>query len=383
MNGRALLLALACAPALLACGGERCVDSTCTWAGTGQAAFDGDGKAAETTALYWPMDVTFGPDGRAYVADWNNHRIRRVEADGTMQTVIGTATIGDGPEDLSDMKPAGADGTTVNLNHPMGMEFLPDGTGLLVAWHNHKLRTWDPVSGRVRVHCGSTPGFVGDGGPASLAKLDQPSSAAVARDGTIYVLDQRNQRVRRISPSGTVATVVGTGAKGFGGDGGPALQAQLSLPTGGNPQPGGSVALDEASSTLYISDTENHRVRAMDLTTGLIRTVAGTGEAGPSVHEAPALEAALNGPRDVELDAQGRLYIADTENHVVRRLDPATGVLTTVVGSGKRGFAGDGDARDAVQLARPFGLGLDGEGNLYIADTYNHRIRRIPAEELR
>ena len=328
------------------------------------------------------MDLTFGPDGRAYVMDWNNHRVRRVEADGKVTTVIGTETIGDGPEDLSDLRAEGALGTTVNLNHPTGLTFLPDGTGLLVAWHNHKLRTWDPATGRVRVLCGAGPGFRGDGGPVGAALMDQPKGAAVAADGTLYVLDQRNQRVRSIAPDGTVRTVVGTGEKGYGGDGGPALEAKLSFPTGGNPQPGGAVVLD-GKGTLYLADTENHRVRAVDLATGVIRTVAGTGVAGPSVPEAAALEATLNAPRDLALDGRGRLYIADTDNHVVRRWEPETGRLRTVVGTGTRGFSGDGEALEKAQLARPFGLELDSRGNLFIADTYNHRIRRVPAEALK
>jgi sugar lactone lactonase YvrE len=371
------------APVLSGCRGEDCGPTqVCTWAGTGQAAFNGDGLDREATTLYWPMDLSFGPDGRAYVVDWNNHRVRRVEEDGTVATVIGTATIGDGPEDLSDLRAEGALGTTVNLNHPTGLTFLPDGTGLLLAWHNHKLRTWDPSTGRVRVLCGAGPGFRGDGGPVGGALMDQPKGAAVAADGTVYVLDQRNQRVRRIAPDGTVETVAGTGGKGYGGDGGLAREARLSFPTGGNPQPGGAVALD-GKGTLYIADTDNHRVRAVDLTTGLIRTVVGTGVAGPSVPEALGLEATLHAPRDVEVDARGRLYIADTDNHVVRRWDPETGRVHTVVGTGTRGFTEDGETLEKTQLARPFGIALDSNGNLFIADTYNHRIRRVPAEALK
>lgn len=379
-----LLLSLgAFTPVLSGCLGEDCGPThVCTWAGTGQAAFNGDGLTREATTFYWPMDLSFGPDGRAYVMDWNNHRVRRVKEDGTLETVIGTATIGDGPDDLSDLRAEGALGTTVNLNHPTGLAFLPDGTGLLMAWHNHKLRTWDPTTGRVRVLCGAGPGFRGDGGPVGGALMDQPKSVAVAADGALYVLDQRNQRVRRIAPDGTVETVAGTGVKGYGGDGGLAREAQLSFPTGGNPQPGGAVALD-GKGTLYIADTENHRVRAVDLTTGLIRTVVGTGSAGPSVPEAPGLEATLNAPRDVEVDARGRLYIADTDNHVVRRWDPETGRVHTVVGTGTRGFTGDGETLEKAQLARPFGIALDSNGNLFIADTYNHRIRRVPAEALK
>jgi sugar lactone lactonase YvrE len=124
-------------------------------------------------------------------------------------------------------------------------------------------------------------------------------------------------------------------------------------------------------------------VRAVDLATGVIRTVAGTGVAGPSVPEAAALEATLHAPRDLALDGRGRLYIADTDNHVVRRWEPETGRLRTVVGTGTRGFSGDGEALDKAQLARPFGIELDSRGNLFIADTYNHRIRRVPAEALK
>ncbi len=369
------------AAAVLTALGPGCGDpcdvqgSICTWAGTGDAAFNGDGKERLQSALYWPVDLSFSPDGTPYVMDWNNHRVRKVE-NGKLTTVIGNDNIGDGPSDNADKTAAGALGTDVALNHPTQLVFLPGGGALLAAWHNHKLRHFDPVSGRVTITCGAGPGFAGDGEDAQRALLNQPKALAVSAAGDVYLVDQRNQRVRRIlATSGRIETVVGTGAKGFAGDDGRPLLAQLSLPTGSNPQPGGALELDEKG-RLYIADTENHRIRRVDFAADTIETLVGLGTSGYSGDDGPAKDAQLSFPRDI-LIAGGSLFIADTENHAVRRVDLATRTITTVAGSGQRGFSGDQGVAAKAQLDRPMGLAADAQGNLFIADTYNHRIRRI------
>src|SRR5919198_1168836 len=147
---------------LCACAGDPCdagADTICTWAGTGKAAYSGELEPRDATALYWPVKVRFGPDGRAYILDWNNHRVRRAEPNGAVATVIGTSTIGDGPDFGDELSPPGVPGTLVNLNHPTDLAFLPDGTALLAAWHNHKLRRWDPMTELAYVACGRGPGF--------------------------------------------------------------------------------------------------------------------------------------------------------------------------------------------------------------------------------
>jgi hypothetical protein len=335
----------------------------CTWAGTGAAGFDGDGHTLLQSEFYWPIDLTRTSTGEWYILDWNNHRVRHVTSQGTLETVIG-GSLGDGPEipnDRAEFSPPGWPGELVNLNHPTHLCELQNGSILLSAWQNNKLRRYDPSTGLVTVICGDTPGFAGDGGPASAALLNEPIQSVQAVDGSIYCLDMRNQRVRRIDPNGTISTVVGTGVGGFDGDGGPPLQALLNLPFGPAAAPGGALALD-ADGRLYISDTLNNRIRRVDFTLNRIETIAGTGTAGYSGDSGPAVAATLRNPRDLAY-FQGRLYVADELNDAVRVIDLATGVITTAVGPTSQ-----------TSLYRPAGLEVDANGRLYIADTFHHRI---------
>jgi len=351
----------------------------CTWAGTGVAGYDGGGKALVKSHFYWPQDVTFTPSGSAYILDWNNHLVREV-VDGKLVNRIGTSIVGDGPSEDSgytDLVEPGAPGLEVALNHPTEILALPDGKLLLLAWHNHKLRTYDPATGLVLVMCGRGAGFVGDGGPAADALLNQPQQGALDSQGNLYILDQRNQRIRKIDlDTEVITTVAGTGEAGFGGDGGDPLQAQLNFPAGGNPPPAGAVVCD-GQGRLYISDTLNHRIRRIDFNANTIETVAGNGTAGYGGDGGPAADASLNNPRDVEVGPDGRLYVADENNHRVRAIDLDTGVITTVAGDGQPQFAGDGGLAVEASLNRPAGLAFDDDGRLYIVDTYNHRIRRV------
>ncbi|MEA2698118.1 MAG: hypothetical protein QOI66_2389 [Myxococcales bacterium] len=353
----------------------------CSWAGVGgEGAFTQDGLALRQSALYWPMDLEFSPDGHAYVLDWQNHRVRRVTDAGTFETVIGTDEIGDGPVDGNETAPPGVPGTTVNLNHPTDIQFAPDGTLLLAAWHNHKIRRYDPTSQLVEVSCGSAPGFKGDGMAASAALLNQPKGIVLSPvSGALYLVDTRNFRVRRIAAGDPqiIETVVGNGMPGFAGDGGPPAQAQLLFQKPlDNPEPGGAVALD-SQDRLYIADTENQRIRRVDFQANVIETVAGNGTAGFSGDGGLATEASLNYPRDIEFSPDGRLYIADSDNHRVRVVDLSTGNITTVAGNGTAGFSGDGGLATQAALKRPFGIAFDAAGVLYIADTFNNLIRKV------
>jgi sugar lactone lactonase YvrE len=361
-------------PPAPACGGAGTV---CTVGGTNLAAFDGDGRPLAQTSFYWPMDVEFAPDGRAYILDWNNHRVRRVEADGTVHTVIGTDLPGDGPPDQSDLKPEGAPGIDVELNHPTDLQFLPDGTMLLAAWHNHKIRSFDPITGRVRVVCGSGPGNSPNHEVATRALLNQPKSIAVDSKQNIFVTDSRNQRIRVINTDGIIDVVAGTGKIGFAGDGSTPLMADFYMQQSNeNPEPGGSITVD-AEGRVYLSDTYNHRIRRIDLTAGTVTTIAGNGTPGFAGDGGPATMASFNYPRDLELGPDGRLYVADTNNHRVRVVDLNTGIITTFAGNGQAGFSGDGGLATAASFSRPFGVAFDREGNLYVTDTFNNRIRKV------
>jgi sugar lactone lactonase YvrE len=350
----------------------------CTTVGTGLRAFDGDGRPALATSLYWPVDLDFAPDGRAYLLDWQNHRVRRVTEKGTLETVMGNDLIGDGPRDSSDLRPEGAPGIEVELNHPTDLHFLPDASVVVAAWHNHKLRRLDPLTGRVTVLVGGGPGGTGDGGPARQALLSQPKSVVSDPAGNLYVTDSRNQRIRCIdAQTGVITTVAGSGARGFQGDGADPMGASFFMQKADeNPEPGGSIALD-GEGRLYLADTFNNRIRRVDFQTHTVQTIAGTGERAFSGDGGPATSAALNQPRDLEVGPDGRLYIADTDNHRIRAVDLASGQIETVVGDGQPGFAGEGGPAGAARLRRPFGIAFDGAGNLYVADTFNNRIRRI------
>ena len=366
---------------------DRAPGVICTWAGNGLGGFNGDGHPLRESAMYWPIDMEWGPNNLAVVLDWNNHRIRRVTAQGTFETIIGTPLPGDGPEDLSDLMLPGALGPTVSLNHPTDLTFR-DGLLYVVAWHNHKIRRWDPSTGRVFVTVGRGPGNTGDGMPAAMALLKQPSRGDWDRAGNYYILDQGNGRIRRINTEGVMEAFAGRGGRHSPtsmqpdmdrdiGDNGPAPMAGFNWQSGENPEPEGGLAVTPEG-TVYIADTGNHCVRRIDAATRIITTVVGRcGHFGYGGDDGPGAMATLNSPQDLELGPDNLLYIADTNNHRIRVWDPATGVVRTVVGTGARAFGGDrGPAREA-ELYRPYGIAFSPEGDMYISDSFNHRIRRV------
>jgi sugar lactone lactonase YvrE len=377
---------------IIPCTGE--VGSICTYVGSGYTGYNGDGLDALQTTLYWPFDIEFFSNGRQVFMDWNNHKVREILPDNTIATIMGTDFIGDGPFDLSDLEEPGADPLTVNLNHPTDAIEMPNEDILVVAWHNHKLRVIDADTGRVLVLAGAgamgapagEPG-PGDGGPAVDARFNQPSHAVLDPDGNLFLVDQRNQRIRVFynfvgqRSDATVQTIVGTGAVGFNGDGLAGLETEVSFPTGGNPEPTGGLALD-ADGMLYFSDSNNNRIRRVeflsdDFTESIVTTIAGTGEAGYSGDGGPATEAQLEFPQDMEIGPDGALYFADANNHVVRRINLETGIIEAVAGTGVKGYSGDGGPAIDAQLNRPFGVAFDDSGDLYVSDTFNSRIRKV------
>ena len=209
-------------------------------------------------------------------------------------------------------------------------------------------------------------GVGGDGGPASHARFGFPRSVAADAAGNIYVADTRNHRIRKIDPSGVISTLAGTGEDGDDGDGGPASEAQLCFPAG--------VAVDTAGN-VYVADNWNHRIRKID-PSGVISTLAGTGVRGFGGDGGPAFQARLAQPVSVAVDAAGNVYVADSRNHRIRKIDPS-GLISTLAGTGVRGFGGDGGLATRARLARPSGVAWDAAGNVYIADNWNHRIRMV------
>ncbi len=376
-------MVLIVAAALAGCGSDEPQECSgdpgvaCVFAGTGELRLGPDGLAPEETHLYWVADLEFAPDGTPYILDWNNHLVRRV-VDGKVETVIGDF-VGDGPPDMGDLMAPGAPGLTVNLNHPTDIQFDAQGRLVLCAWHNHKIRVWDPATGLVTVMAGRGGGFRGDDAPAGAMTLfNQPRAIAYAPDGSLLILDQRNFRIRSIGTDGVVHTIAGTGMAGFSGDDGPALMAQMKFEAGGNPEPSGGLTVD-GDGTIYVADGLNHRIRRIS-TDGMITTIAGTGEAGFSGDDGPALMAQLSNPKDIELH-DGSLYVADTDNNRIRAIDLETGVITTVAGNGEQGTGEEGQLAIETALHRPLGIAFDAAGALYVADTYNSRVLRVNLEQ--
>jgi sugar lactone lactonase YvrE len=245
---------------------------------------------------------------------------------------------------------------------------------VLAAWHNWTIKRLTPQGNiEVIVGHGIGPATGGDGGPASEALLDLGSSAEYDAAGNLYISEQGARRIRKVDAvTGIITSFAGTGVPGYGGDGGPAAAAQFDSPRGSDAVPCFKIAID--GSRLYVADTLNNRVRVIELTSGIIDTFAGTGQAGYSGDGGHARQAQLNFPTDVAVGPDHSLYIADAHNHVIRRVRP-DGTINTVAGNGTYGFSGDGGPPTQAQLNDPSGVFVDRTGVLYIADTLNHRIR--------
>ncbi len=259
---------------------------------------------------------------------------------------------------------------SVPLLLPSAIVFDAAGNLYIAETANHVIRKIDTTGNITTIAGTGTQGFSGDNGPATSATLDSPQGLALDA-ANLYIADTHNHRIRKlVLATGTITTIAGTGTPGFSGDNALATSAQLDLPT--------ALALD-ANNNLYLADTHNHRIRNIDATTGIITTIAGTGTQGFSGDSAPATSAAIDSPTGLALDASNNLYLADTHNHRIREITAATGIITTIAGTGAPGFSGDTAAATAATLALPHGLIIDAAGNLYLADTQNHRIRRIDA----
>ncbi len=354
-----------------------------------------------------PLDVAFSPGGQPFVIDWNGHKLRSVEPDGTLAFVMGTGKEGDAceTEPVDGKCPA----TAAEVNHPTDVTF--DGSGRLVvaAWHNAKLKRLDFRTHLAEDICGTgSRKFEGDGLPCRDAtgkdqvSFDLPSSVAFDQAGNLFIADQANQVIRRIGATdGLIKTVAGhcPGTAGFGcplargyaGDAGPATQALIANDLGQGTDPQGKIAIDQHGN-LYIADTGNNVIRKVtpgsdgilgdgDPLEEIMTTIAGTGEVGIGGDGGPATAAEFSSPTDIAVADDGTLYVADRSNSCVRRITP-DGIISTVAGRcGSPGYSGDGGLATDSRLRTPYGVALDGKGSLYIADTRNNCIRRVVLEK--
>jgi uncharacterized protein YjbI with pentapeptide repeats/sugar lactone lactonase YvrE len=329
-----------------------------TVAGTGTSGYNGDGIDATTARIGSPEGVAVDSAGNTYIADTANHRIRMVDTNGTISTVAGTGTSGYNGD--------GIDATTAELSSPRGIALDSAGNLYIADSNNQRIRMVD-TNGTISTVAGTgISGYNGDGIDADTARLANPRGVAVDAAGNLYIADWINQRVRMVDTSGTITTVAGTGTDGYNGDGVDATTAELSNPFG--------LAVDSAGN-LYIADPGNHRVRMVD-TGGTITTVAGTGSNGYNGDGIDATTAHLNNPNGVAVDAAGNLYIADRSNHRVRMVDTG-GTITTVAGTGTSGYNGDQIVATTGRVSNPYAVAVDSTGALLVADTGNHRIRKI------
>ncbi len=329
-----------------------------TIAGTGTRGYSGDGGLATLAQIGSPFGVAADTLGNIYIADADNHVVRKIDSNGIISTVAGTG----GRGFSGDSGPA----TAALLDVPNDVAVDGMGNLYIADQRNHRIRKVDANGIITTVAGNGSEQSSGDRGLATAAGLNFPHGIAIDAAGKLYIASPYDARIRKVDSNGIITTVAGTGNGGYAGDGGPAIAAQLQHP----------IDIDvDSSGNIYIADAENDRIRKVDIT-GIITTIAGTGNRGYAGDNGPALNAQLNIPHGVALDAYGNLYIGDRGNNRVRKID-GNGTIITLAGTGTAGYGGDGGPATQAQLDQPFHLAVDPSGNLYITDWPNHRVRRV------
>lgn len=334
-----------------------------TAAGNGTYGYSGDGGEATSAEMREPTGVALDSSGNVYIADDFNYRIRKITVStGDISTVAGNGTGGYSGD--------GGEATSAELNYPLGLAVDSSANIYIADLLNCRVRKVTASTGIISTVAGNGKcGFSGDGGAATSAELANPSTVAVDKSGNLYIADENNNRIRKVVLStGIITTVAGNGTTGFSGDGGLATNAEFDDPTAVGVDPSGN---------FYITDTVNQRIRKVTVATGIINTVAGNGTAGFAGDGGPATSAELYEPLGVATDSSGNIFIVDFDNCRIREVTVSTGIINTVAGDGKCGYAGDGGLATSAELNSPWGVVVGSAGNFYIGDTYNNRIREV------
>jgi len=327
-----------------------------TVAGTGTAGYSGDGVAATSAQISYPYGIAFDSMNNLYIADTHNHRIRKVSTSGVITTIAGTGTGGYNGDNIS--------ATSAELNAPTGVALDSAGNLYIADLGNSRIRKVS-TSGIITTVAGKgSPGFSGDGDAATSAELTMPCAIAVDSTGVLFIADRDNYRIRKVDAKGIISTVVGDGTAAFNGDSTTAASAEIASPTG--------VAVD-SSGNLYIADMGNNRIRKVDAK-GIITTVAGGGT-GDVADGNAATSVELSAPASVAVDSAGNLYIADSNDGYVLKV--TKGIVAVVAGNGTFGYNGDNIVGTKAKLASPTVVALDSSGSLYVGDTLNQRIRKV------
>ncbi|HEY5913521.1 MAG TPA: hypothetical protein VJA21_23280 [Verrucomicrobiae bacterium] len=335
-----------------------------TVAGTGFGSFGGDGGPATKATLATPFGLAFDSLGNLFIAESRNDRVRKVSPDGLITTVAGNTNSGYSGD--------GVAATNTSLYSPAGVAVDPAGNLFIADVNNHRIRQVN-TNGIIATVAGTGFGSVPvSGQPATNAPLDFPDDVALDAGGNLLIADGNINRVFRVDTNGILTTIAGNAGRGYSGDGDAATNSTLYNPVG--------IALDGTGNVL-IADYFNNRIRSVD-TNGIIGTVAGVGPSPPDLgtyggDDGPATSANLWGPARVLVDREGNLFISDSENQRIRKVD-TNGIITTVVGDGNLGYANN-NAPTNASICYPGGLAMDPQGNLFFADSGNHRVRMLPA----
>jgi len=355
MKTRALVV-VAAVLALSAAGAEWTIQ---TIAGNGKQGFGGDGGPATAATLDNPFGVVRGPDGALWFTEYTGQRIRKINPDGTIQTMAGTGKAGHDGD--------GGPALAASFNLPHEIRFDKQGNYFIADMKNHAVRRVDAKTGIISTLAGGgAPGYSGDGGPASKAQLNQPHSIQFGPSGALYICDIGNHVIRRVDMNtGLISTFAGTGKPGETRDGAPIAGTPLKGPR--------SLDFDSAGN-LWLATREGNQVFKFDLKAGLIHHIAGTGKKGFTGNGGPAKLATLSGPKGIAVDSEGNIWLADTESHSVRMINATTGNLELIAGTGEKGDGPDGDPLKC-KLARLHGIFIDADNSVYIGDSEAHRVR--------